>query len=435
MPFTFTMPKLSPTMEVGTLVKWHKKVGEYVNEGDPIVEIATDKATVEHEVLDAGWLRLILLEEGQEAHVNAPLAVLTEEQNESIEGYVPEGTIAVAASVATTTPATATPPATEAEPKPIPSTPAPITAAPAVAPDKIQSEKQSTTVTPQPASTGRIFASPLAKKLAQDQGIDLAKVKGTGPGGRIMKKDLSKASLGKSTKQHAPEFAAGTHEEIALTPIRKIIAQRLQEAKSTIPHFYVRQAVDVEPLIALRSQLKNFGFDLTFNDLIIKAIALTLKDHPEVNCGFDATKKVLLQYKTIDISIAVSIEGGLITPIITHADIKSLEEISAEVKSLAKRAKEGKLEPHEYQGGSFTLSNMGMYGVTDFQAIINPPQAAILAVSGITDTPVVKNGQVVPGKLLNITLSVDHRAIDGAVAGRFIKALQRRIENPATLLL
>ncbi|MBA3239038.1 MAG: pyruvate dehydrogenase complex dihydrolipoamide acetyltransferase [Parachlamydiaceae bacterium] len=440
MPFTFTMPKLSPTMEVGTLVKWHKKVGEYVNAGDPIVEIATDKATVEHEVLDAGWLRLILLEEGKEAHVNAPLAVLSEEQNESIEGYVPEGTISgatatVVADNAAATPASTTPPSPEAEPKPVPSTPAPIATAPAVAPDTNKTEKQSTNSTSQPASAGRIFASPLAKKLAQDQGIELARVKGTGPGGRIMKKDLSQASSNKFPKQHTPKLAAGTHEEVTLTPIRKIIAQRLQEAKSTIPHFYVRQAVDVEPLIALRSQLKNYELDLTFNDLIIKAIALTLKDHPDVNCGFDATKKVLLSYKTIDISIAVSIEGGLITPIITHADIKSLEEISAEVKSLAKRAKEGKLEPHEYQGGSFTLSNMGMYGITDFQAIINPPQAAILAVSGITDTPVVKNGQVVAGKLLNITLSVDHRAIDGVAASRFIKALQRRIENPASLLL
>ena len=427
MPFTLTMPKLSPTMEEGTIVKWHKKVGEFVNAGDPIVEIATDKATVEHEALDAGWLRLILLEEGKEAAVNVPLAVLTEEQNESIEGYVPEGTVAAAV---------VKPPETKAEPKPaVPPAPAAAAVGPAPVPVKTQPERVSTVSVEQTAPTGRIIASPLAKKLARDQGLDLVGVKGTGPGGRIMKQDLSQASSQKASRQLAPKFAAGTYEEIALTPMRKVIAQRLQEAKSTIPHFYVRQAVDVEPLIAIRSQLKNFEVDLTFNDLIIKAIALTLQDHPEVNCGFDASKNVLLRYKTIDISIAVSIEGGLITPIITHADIKSLQEISAEVKSLAKRAKEGKLEPKEYQGGSFTLSNMGMYGVHDFQAIINPPQAAILAVSGITDTPVVKNGQVVAGKLLNLTLSVDHRAIDGAIASKFMRALQKRIENPATLLL
>lgn len=424
MPFTFTMPKLSPTMEVGTLVKWHKKVGEHVNAGDLIVEIATDKATVEHEALDAGWLRLILLEEGKEAPVNAPLAVFTEEQNESIEGYAPEGTVAAVK-----------PPETKSEPKPA-AAPTPAAVVPAPIPEKPPISRPDSTLNVElQAPAGRIIASPLAKRLAQDQGLDLSGVKGTGPGGRIMKKDLSQASLKKGSRQIAPQFPAGTYEEVLLTPIRKVIAQRLQDAKSTIPHFYVHQTVDVEPLIALRSQLKNFEVDVTFNDLIIKAIALTLRDHPEVNSGFDAAKNVLLRYKTIDISVAVSIEGGLITPIITHADLKSLEEISAEVRALAKKAKEGKLEPKEYQGGSFTLSNMGMYGIHDFQAIINPPQAAILAVSGITDTPVVRNGQVVAGKVLNMTLSVDHRAIDGAVASKFIRALQKRIENPATLLL
>lgn len=429
MPFTFTMPKLSPTMEVGTLVKWHKKVGEYVNAGDTIIEVATDKATVEHEALDAGWLRLILLEEGKEAVVNAPLAVFTEEETESIEGYVPQGISAPA-----TAPAPSVTQEPKAEPKPTASL-ASVAATAASSPAKVQPEKGSAPAISQKTLPGRIIASPLAKKLARDQGLDLSRVKGTGPGGRIMKRDLSQAIPQKGSRHHVPEFPAGAYEEIALTPIRKIIAQRLQEAKSTIPHFYVRQAIDVEPLIAVRSQLKNFEIDLTFNDLIIKAIALTLREHPEINCGFDASKNVLIRYKTIDISVAVSIEGGLITPIITHADIKSLEEISSEVKSLAKRAKEGKLEPHEYQGGSFTLSNMGMYGVTDFQAIINPPQAAILAVSGISDIPVVKNGQVVPGKQLNITLSVDHRAIDGALASKFIVALKKRLENPATLLV
>lgn len=434
MPFTLTMPKLSPTMESGTIVKWHKNVGDYVNVGETIFEIATDKATVEHEMLDAGWLRQILLPEGNEAVVNAPLAIFTEEKEELIEGYVPEGEVA---PPQTTTPAapqsiaeTVTakiPPSAPAEP----GHPMQPSAAAIKAPTQPAPSSTSTAAT----AGGRIMASPLAKRLAQEQGLDLRGVKGSGPSGRIMKRDLEHARPSTGASKILPQLPAGTFEEIALTPMRKVIAQRLQEAKSTIPHFYVRQTVDAEALILLREQLKNFEVNVTFNDLVIKAIALALRVHPEVNSGFNAAKNILLRYKTIDISVAVSIEGGLITPIITHADYKSVLEISAEVKELAKRAKEGKLLPHEYQGGSFTLSNMGMYGVSDFQAIINPPQAAILAVSGISDSPVVKNGSVIPGKLLNITLSVDHRAIDGAVASKFIKSVQQHLENPAILLV
>lgn len=420
MPFTLTMPKLSPTMEMGTIVKWHKKIGEHINSGEVILDIASDKATLEFEMLDSGWLRAILLTEGKEGVVNAPLAIFTEEENESIEGYVPEGTTAAPA-------AAAQPKATSTE-----------RSAPAAAQPEAKVEVKTA---PQPATSpaslenkGRVFASPLAKRLAREQGLDITSVRGSGPNGRIMKRDLANArqAAGGSTRAK-PQFSAGTFEEVNLTPMRKVIAQRLQEAKSTIPHFYVQQAVNVESLMQAREQLKAFDVNVTFNDLIIKAAALALRDHPEVNSGFDASKNVLIRYKTVDISVAVSIEGGLITPIVTHADLKSVFEISTEVKDLAKRAKEGKLQPHEYQGGSFTLSNMGMYGITDFQAIINPPQAAILAVSGISDSPVIKNGLVVPGKLLNITLSVDHRAIDGAAAAKYIKCLQKYLENPTIL--
>ncbi len=250
-----------------------------------------------------------------------------------------------------------------------------------------------------------------------------------------MKRDLEQASSVISKAPKLPKIPSGTLEEVLLTPMRKVISQRLQEAKSTIPHFYVHQAIDAEPLIALREQLKSFDLNITYNDLMIKAVALALQGHPEVNSGFNASKNTLIRFKTIDIAVAVSIEGGLITPIVTHADSKSVQEISAEVKQLAKRAKEGKLQPHEYQGGSFTISNMGMYGITDFQGIINPPQAALLAISGIIDVPVVKNGAIVPGKVLNITISVDHRAIDGALAAKFVKALQKLVENPAILLI
>lgn len=418
MPFTLTMPKLSPTMEMGTIVKWHKKIGDFVNAGEAVVEIATDKATVEYEVLDSGWLRQILLPEGQEATVNAPMAIFTEEQEESIEGYVPEGNISAPAAIPAATLQT---PSTPSAPQPItPPTPSQLPAETAIS-------------TPSPS--GRILASPLAKKLAGEQEIELSTIRGTGPGGRIMKRDLAQVPASQIAGQKFPKLPAGTFEEISLTPIRKIISQRLQEAKSTIPHFYVRQVIDAEPLIAMRQQLKNFETNITYNDLMIKAVALALQEHPEVNSGFNPAKNVLISYKTIDIAVAVSIEGGLITPIVTHADAKSVSEISAEVKELAKRAKEGKLQPHEYQGGSFTISNMGMYGITDFQAIINPPQAAILAVSGIVDTPIIKHGAVVAGKVLNVTISVDHRAIDGALAAKFIKTLQKLVENPATLLI
>lgn len=422
MPFTLTMPKLSPTMETGTLVKWYKKVGEHINAGEVILEIATDKATVEHQMIDSGWLRKILLDEGQEGAVNAPLAIFTEEKDESIEGYTPEGTAPIAQ------------PAEQPKQQPVVPAP-PVVEVPAAKVQEVAPKPEPIASLPQAAPSGRILASPLAKKLAHEQGLDISSVTGSGPGGRIMKRDLANAKATPTDRRIKPRFPAGTFDEIPLSQMRKVIAKRLQEAKATIPHFYVRQTINAENLIAVREQLKNVEKSVTFNDLIIKALALALRQHPEINCGFDPLKNTLLSYKTVDISVAVSVEGGLITPIIANADYKSVFEISDEVKELAKKAKSGKLQPHEFQGGSFTLSNMGMYGITDFQAIINPPQAGILAVSGINDAPVVKNGSIVPGKLLNLTLSVDHRAIDGAAAARFIKTLQLYLENSAVILL
>lgn len=432
MPFTLTMPKLSPTMEEGSIAKWHKKVGEYVEADDLLLEIATDKATIEHNALDCGWLRQILIEEGDGAVVNQPIAIFTEEENESIEGYAPEGF-------------NPSQQGKKEEPK--------------ESKDKgVEPKKESQALQPQVQENfkeavaddenKRIMASPLAKRLAKDQDLDLKGLEGSGPGGRIMKRDLEKAnkkqegarsSLSKAmsfeARKSGPLESEGAFEEITLTPMRKVIAQRLQEAKATIPHFYVQQAVDAENLVAIREQLKHLGIAVTFNDIIMRAVALSLKEHPSVNSGFDSGKNTLLRFKTVDISVAVSIEGGLITPIVRFADYKSILEISQEVKALSKRAKEGKLQPHEYQGGSFTVSNLGMYGVTGFQAIINPPQAAIIAVSGIANVPIVKNNAIVPGKQLNLTLSVDHRAIDGAAAAQFMQTLKLYLENPAALLI
>lgn len=429
MPFTVTMPKLSPTMAEGMIVKWHKKEGEQIAAGDLLLEIATDKATVEHNALDEGWLRKILIPEGGQAIVNQPIAICSETLEESIEGYQPVGASATAPSldkapdqVAKTAEKAAVPQAEAEQP---PAAPQPTQ------PSPLAPQAQSTP-TPQ-----RILASPLAKKLAKAQNLDLSTVKGTGPGGRIVKRDLDQAKplAGAATRSVRPQIPAGSYTEILLTPMRKVIAKRLQEAKATIPHFYVQQNIHAEALIAVREQLKLFGHHVTFNDLTIKACALALSRHPDVNSGFDPVKNCLLRFQTVDVAVAVGTPGGLVTPIITYADSKTILEISAEAKSLAVKAKEGKLQPHEYQGGSFTISNLGMFGVHSFKAILNPPQAAILAVSAIEDAAVIKNGVVAPGKIMTITLSVDHRAIDGVAAAQFIRTIQKYLENPAPLLL
>jgi len=285
----------------------------------------------------------------------------------------------------------------------------------------------------------RIKASPIAKKLAREKGLDLTSVKGTGPGGRIMKRDLERAQplgvVGFGQRREFPTLKPGTFEEESLSPMRKVISQRLQEAKTFIPHFYVQQTIDAQPLVRFRDQLRKMGIKLTYNDCVVKACALALRDHPVINSGFNMVNNSIIRFKTIDISIAVSIPEGLITPIIRHADYKKLGEIAVEIRTLAQKAKEGKLELHEFKGGSFTVSNLGMLGITDFQAIINPPQAAALAVSGINNVPVVKEGQVVPGKVMHITLSSDHRVIDGVAAAKFIKTVQNFLENPVSLLI
>jgi pyruvate dehydrogenase E2 component (dihydrolipoamide acetyltransferase) len=431
MPFTVTMPKLSPTMEEGTVAKWHKKEGDKVNSGELLVEVATDKATIEYNALDEGYLRKILIPNGAHAIVNQPIAIFTEKANESIEGYKPEGDMPNA-KVETATP--------QGEPSVPNGAKAPVVATamqqPAFIPEP-PLEKYEFGF-PTEALRRSTVASPLAKKLAKEKGLDLTTVKGSGPNGRVTSRDLDLAQPDQTVafgKREAPTEAPGSYEEIALTPMRKIIANRLQQAKSFIPHIYVRQAIDVEALVALREQLKAGNVKVTFNDFVIRACALALREHPMANSGFNSTNQSIILFKTVDISVAVTVDGGLITPIVRHADFKNLGEISLEVKELAIRAKAGKLKPEEYKGGSFTVSNMGMFGVSDFAAIINPPQAAILAIGGIEDCACVKNGQVVSGKRMNVILSADHRVLDGAEAAKFIKTIQKYLENPALLLV
>lgn len=428
MPFTLTMPKLSPTMEEGTIAKWRKKEGDFVKAGEVIFEVATDKATVEHAVLDSGYLRKILVKDGGSAIVNQAVAIFTEKKDESIEGYKPEGDVpktAAAAAPKESAPTAKAAPTTVAGP-----------AQPAFRPEPPLKGYHFTRSTA--AMEAHVPASPLAKKLAKEKGIDLTTVKGTGPGHRIVSRDLElgQPNLPVTFGRHeAPSVTPGTFEEEALTPMRKTIASRLQAAKQFIPHFYVTMDIKCEKLLDLREQLKELGLRVSVNDLVIRAAALALREHPEINSGFDTEQQKTIRYKTIDISVAVTIPDGLITPIVRHADYKNVGEISAEVKMLASKAKEGKLAREEYAGGSFTISNLGMYGVTDFVAIINPPQAAILAVSAILDKPVVQDGQVVPGKLMSLTLSADHRVIDGVAASLFLKTIQRFLEQPAGLLL
>lgn len=430
MPFTLTMPKLSPTMEEGVIAKWTKKVGDYVEAGDVIMEVSTDKATVEYAAIDGGWLRKILVNEGKDAQLNQPIAIFTEEKNESIEGYKPEGEEPTAPIKESAKQATG-----KAEKEMAPKSTKGALLQPAFFPEP---PLENYTFTSPTETTKRIAASPLARKLAQEKSLDLTTVKGTGPNQRIMSRDLEKAQpIGEFVFGHreAPTEIPGSFTEETLNPMRKVIAQRLQESKSFIPHFYAQQTVNAEPLHQFRDQFRNLDLKLSFNDFVVKACALALRKHPVINSGFNSVNNTVVHFKTVDISVAVSVSGGLITPIIRHADYKNLGEISLEIRDLAKRAKEGKLEPQEYKGGSFTVSNLGMYGTTNFQAIINPPQAAILAVGGILDVPVVKNGAVVPGKVMNMTISADHRVIDGVAAAEFLKTIQAYLENPVSLLL
>lgn len=415
-------------MEEGTIAKWRKKEGEYVKAGEVIFEVSTDKATVEHSVIDAGWLRKILIKEGEEALVNQAVAVFTEKQDESIEGYKPEGV----------------PPKSAAKPAPKKEE--------AVVMTKAKEEAPAAAGLAQPAfapeaplksvefelPTAAAPASPLAKKIAKEKGIDLSTVHGSGPGHRVMSRDLDlgqpdlPVTFGRHEK---PDLPSGTYEEEKLSPMRKAIGQRLQASKTFIPHFYVTQEIRAERLLDAHNQLKTVGHKISINDFVLRACALALREHPQVNSGFNSTNQTIIRFKTIDISVAVSIDSGLITPIIRYADFKNLGQISAEMKQLAQKARDGKLERDEYMGGSFTISNLGMFKISEFVAVINPPQAAILAIAGIEDKAVVEDGRVVPGKTMKLTLSGDHRVIDGVEGAKFLKTVQKFLENPAMLVM
>jgi len=440
MPIELKMPALSPTMEEGTLAKWLVKEGDKVASGDILAEIETDKATMEFEAVDEGTVAKILVPEGSEGvKVGAPIAILAGEGEDASK--------AASAAPKADTAAPAPPKAPQA-PKPdetpkAPSAPAAVETPPAPsAPAAPRSEGE------------RIKASPLARRLAQAQNIDLSSLKGSGPGGRIVRADID-AAAGKAPAA-APAAAPGVpapalathlvmpgpmeqaipHEAVKLSNIRKTIARRLTEAKQQVPHIYLTVDIQLDALLKLRGELNKGlearGVKLSVNDLLIKALAQALIEVPECNVAFAGDQ--MLKYSRADISVAVSVPAGLITPIIVDAGSKSVSAISAEMKDLAARARDGKLQPTEYQGGTASISNMGMFGIKNFEAVINPPQGMIMAIGAGEKRPYVINDSLQIATVMSATGSFDHRAIDGADGAKLMQALKRLVENPLGML-
>ena len=428
MPTEILMPALSPTMEEGKLAKWIVKEGDAVASGDLLAEIETDKATMEFEAVDEGTVARILVAEGTEGvAVNTPIAVLADD-GESAED--------AASAPATETPAAESPAS------------APHEATPAAAP------------TPAPASApasasqkgARVFASPLARRIAEQRGVDLAQVKGSGPHGRIVKSDVEAAQPGAggtaASAAAPPPAGAGAeavmaiyrdrdYEEVGLDGMRRTIAARLTEAKQTIPHFYLRRDVRLDALLAARREmnaaLESRGAKLSVNDFVIKACALALQDVPDCNAVWAGDR--ILRIAPSDVAVAVAIDGGLLTPVLRDAETKSLSALSAEMKDMAARARDRKLAPHEYQGGSFAISNLGMFGVDSFDAVINPPHGSILAVGAGARKPVIgEDGEITAATVMSLTLSVDHRVIDGALGAQFLKRIAENLEQPLGML-
>ncbi|WP_129790975.1 pyruvate dehydrogenase complex dihydrolipoamide acetyltransferase [Sphingosinicella sp. CPCC 101087] len=438
MPIELKMPALSPTMEEGTLAKWLVKEGDTVSSGDILAEIETDKATMEFEAIDEGTIAKILVPEGtDEVKVGTVIALIAEEGEDASSVEAPAGK-AVAQDGGETG---AGQPAEEAKPAAEPS------------PPQTEAKAAPAPAAPQAQDGGRVKASPLARRLAEAQGIDLAGLTGSGPGGRIVKADIE-AAAGKAPARAAPAPAAAPvaerpasvapatfeteipHEAVKLSNMRKTIARRLTEAKQTIPHIYLTVDVRLDALLSLRAELnkglESRGVKLSVNDMLIKALAAALMEVPECNVSISGDQ--LFKYSRADVSVAVSIPNGLITPIIVGADTKPLSLISKEMSELAGRAKEGKLQPHEYQGGTASISNMGMYGIKQFDAVINPPQGMIMAIGAGEKRPYVIDDSLQIATVMSATGSFDHRAIDGADGARLMKVFKQLVESPIGML-
>jgi len=442
MPIKVLMPALSPTMEKGNLAKWLKKEGDKVKSGDILAEIETDKATMEVEAVDEGVLAKIVVPAGsQDVAVNALIALIAGE-GEDVASVAAGGGSAAA--------------------------PAPKAAAPAIAPAaaSVTSTPVAAPAAPAPAAShgAKVFASPLAKRIAKDAGVDIAKIAGTGPHGRVVERDVKAALAGGTAPRaaaasapsvsHAPlatgmadsvvkqMFPAGSYEEVPHDSMRKTIARRLLESKQTVPHFYVTADIELDALMKAREEINASApkgadgkpaYKLSVNDFIIKALAIALIRVPDANVTW--TENAMLKHKHADVGVAVSIPGGLITPVVRQAELKSLSAISNEMKDLAARARNRKLKPDEYQGGTTAVSNLGMFGVKQFAAIVNPPHATILAVGAGEQRPVVKNGALTVATVMTVTFSTDHRAVDGALGAELLAAFKGLIENPVSMLV
>jgi pyruvate dehydrogenase E2 component (dihydrolipoamide acetyltransferase) len=423
------MPRLSDTMTEGVIADWHLKVGDAVKKGDILADIETDKATMELESYKEGKLLYVGAAKGEKIAVNDLLAVIGDEKKVNLDKI-----IAAAKNKGVPPPAAATAAAATA---------APATAAPATA-ETPATGAETTHSGLSVTADGRIKASPLAKKLAAEKGIDITKVTGSGDNGRIIKKDVDSYTPGTAAapqpapagKTAAPTAPAGqvSYEEVPVSQMRKVIAKRLAESMFTAPHFYITMTIDMDKVIESRARINEVSpIKISFNDIVLKAVAVALKQHPAINSSWLGDKIRINHH--VNIGVAVAIEDGLLVPVVRFADTKSLSQIAAEVKDLAQRAKSKKLQPAEWEGSTFTLSNMGMFGVDEFTAIINPPDACILAVSSIQAVPVVRNGAVVPGNIMKLTLSCDHRVVDGATGSAFLQTVKSLLEEPLRMML
>jgi pyruvate dehydrogenase E2 component (dihydrolipoamide acetyltransferase) len=438
MALIITMPRLSDTMTEGVVAKWHAKVGDQITEGMLLAEIETDKATMDFEAFPGqeGVLLYVGVQEGQTAPVDAILAILGA-AGEDVSALVAGGATAAKADASPTevaAPAPAPEPARASVPEPAPaSNSASLPSQPAAAP------AASGSLNATAPGDARLKASPLARSLASEHGLSIASIQGTGDGGRITKSDVERsltlASVEPNTVSAAPvSYPSSGYVDTPVSQMRKTIAKRLAESKFTAPHFYLTIAVDMSAATAARAEINKDGdVKISYNDLVVKSVAKALKKHPAVNSAWmgDSVRTNF----DVHVGIAVAVEDGLLVPVVRHADAKGLAEISAEVRGFAMKAKEKKLQPSDWSGNTFTISNLGMFGIEEFTAIINPPDAAILAVGGVQDVPVVKNGQVQAGQVMKMTLSCDHRVIDGVTGAAFLNTVKGYLERPLSLIL
>ena len=416
------MPKLSDTMTEGVVAEWHKKVGEEVESGELLAEIETDKATMEFESFQDGVLLHIGVEKGGTAPVDSVLCILGEEGEDFAE--------LLASADAAEAPAKEEAPAPARAPAPAPAPVAAAAPAPAPAPAPAAAPEPRAAAPAPSVVNERVKASPLAKRLAEERGLSLSLIPGSGEGGRIVKRDVEAFVGGVSSAANAVE----RFTEVGVSQMRKTIARRLAESKFTAPHFYLSVTIDMGAAMTARKAINDRGpHRVSFNDMVVKAVAIALKNHPAVNSSWLEDR---IRYNEhVHIGVAVAVEDGLLVPVVRHANAKSFGEIGTEVREFAQKAKDKKLQPSDWEGNTFTISNLGMFGIEDFTAIINPPDACILAVGGIQNVPVVKDGAVVPGHTMKVTLSCDHRVVDGATGAAFLNEVKQNLENPVLMLV